>query len=314
MLVKMEFVRQAVSAAENYLANAQDSDGFWRDYDLAPGQSTAWITGCVGWSLSKLSMNGGKCQVVNSARAALCSIHRPDGWGYNSGIAPDADTTAWVLRLMANVGDPFHRDATRYLQPFITESGGVRTFHHPERFGSWAQEHADVTPVAGLALVECAGDPVLVSRLRGWSLAQQRQDGAWSSFWWATDAYATARNLEFLESSGGVPSGILESCIGWLDGRNLTKSAFEGAQQLIIRVTVGMREAQVCAQLVDALLGLQMGDGSWPASSVLRIPNQKKQGGDQLYGDNKRLMTTAMMVHALKLWLLGDMVEARATS
>jgi hypothetical protein len=60
-----------------------------------------------------------------------------------------------------------------------------------------------------------------------------------------------------------------------------------------------------CTRLADALLGLQMSDGSWPTSRVLRVPDQQEESGEQLpgHGDGKRLMSTAMVSQSLKLWL-----------
>jgi hypothetical protein len=265
----------------------------------------AWTTGCIGWSLANLPMRDRECREVQAAREGLRSIRCPRGWGYNSETAPDADTTAWVLRVMAKAGDPLAREAAHYLGPFVSESGGVRTFHPPERFGRWAQEHADVTPVVGLALVECGAGGALVKRLRDWALTKQRHDGGWSSFWWSTDSYATARNLEFLDSSGGIPSKVRAGCREWLRNQSEPRSAFEGAHRLMIMVSVGMREEAVCALFVDALLSLQMSDGSWPTSTVLQVRDQRKEDGDDIptYGDNKRLMSTAMMDQSLKLWL-----------
>jgi hypothetical protein len=305
MSVSWESVNHAVCAAEQFLTNAQNPDGLWRDYLLAPGASMAWTTGCVGWSLANLPMGGGQRHAVHAASEALRSIRCSRGWGYNSDTAPDADTTAWVLRVMAKVADPLTRDATRYLEPFVSDSGGVRTFQQRDRFGNWAQEHADVTPVVGLALVECGADGVLVNRMRDWSMAKQRPDGGWSSFWWSTDCYATARNLEFLDSSGGIPSRVRDGCREWLRNQDAPRSAFEGANQLMIMVTVGMREETGCAPFVNALLRSQMSDGSWPASTVLRVPDQREENGDDIptYRDAKRLMSTAMMDQSLKVWL-----------
>jgi hypothetical protein len=235
---------------------------------------------------------------------AIHSQQLAGGWGYNFESEPDADTTAWVVRLMAKLSDPCARDASRYLEPFLGESGGIRTFSTPERFGTWAQEHIDVTPTAGLALVESTSDGALVARLRAWCLAKQRAQGGWHSFWWSTDAYAVARNLEFLKSSGGIPANVLEGGRRWLLSQGAMGSAFEGAHLLVSAVLIGMIEETKSQCLVNDLLSFQMSDGSWPASSVLQVPHQWSEEAEVLlYADCNRLMSTAMASHSLRLWL-----------
>jgi hypothetical protein len=217
------------------------------------------------------------------------------GWGYNSLTAIDADSTAWVLRFMARIQHPCVRDATRYLSPFIGQGGGVRTFQ-TERFGTWAQPHADVTPVAGLALLEGGADPDVIQQLRTWSLANQSPEGHWRSFWWSTHAYATARNLEFLAASGGLADNAINSARRWLAGQSPARSSFEAAQHLIIARLLKAPSDQLAANLSS----LQMPDGGWPPSTVLLVPDQ--MNADALpfvHADSKRLMSTAMALHAL---------------
>ena len=295
---------EAERAAEEFLIAAQDSDGFWRDYSLPPGASTGWTSACVAWSLCNSSSSPEWSHAVERSRMAIHSHWRPGGWGYNFDGEPDADTTAWVLRLMAKLNDPCARDAARYLEPFLSRSGGVRTFSTPERFGTWAHEHIDVVPTVGLALVESASDESLTARLRAWCLAKQRTGGGWDSFWWSTDAYAVARNLEFLNLSGGIPATVLEVCRRWLLSQSRMESAFEGAHLLLSAVLLEAIEETKCLCLVNDLLSSQMSDGSWPASCVLQVPHQSSDEAEVLlYDDCKRLMSTAMASQSLKTWL-----------
>jgi hypothetical protein len=195
---------------------------------------------------------------------------------------------------MARMQHPCIRDAARYLAPFIEQGGGVRTFPS-QRFGTWAQTHADVTPVAGLALLECAGDPDIIQQLRSWSLANQSAEGGWHSFWWSTDAYATARNLEFLAASGGLTDTAIHSARRWFASQSPAGSSFEAAQHLIIAALLKIPSDQ----LADNLIRLQLPDGSWPASTVLLVPNQMNDGLLSTHADSRRLMSTAMALHAL---------------
>lgn len=297
-----ESVCKAVSAAEDFLIAAQDSDGLWRDYFLPSGPSTSWTSAYVAWTLFHASLSVERRDAIERSRLTIQS-HRISGrWGYNSKGEPDADTTAWVIRLTAKLSDPCANDAAKLLAPFVSDSGGVRTFSPPERFGIWAEEHADVTPNVGSALVESASDKLLIARLRAWCLEKQRNHGGWDSFWWSTNSYALARNLEFLDSSGGIPATVKESCRNWLLGQSKAQSAFEGGHLLLGAVLVGAEKA--CLDLVDDLLASQMHDGSWPASSVLQVPHQWDDAAEVLlYADCKRLMSTATALQALRSWL-----------
>lgn len=297
-------VHEAVRAAEEFLIAAQDSDGFWRDYSLPPGPSTSWTSACIAWSLVNSSLSAELRYAVERSRAAIHAHRLRGGWGYNFEGEPDADTTAWVLRLMAKLSDPCAREASKYLEPFLGESGGVRTFSTPDRFGIWAHEHIDVTPTVGLALVESASDETLIARLRAWCLATQGAGGGWDSFWWSTDSYAVARNLEFLDSSRGIPATVVEGCRTWLLGQGAMQSAFEGAHLLFSIVLIEVVEATKCFCLVGDLLASQMSDGSWPASLVLQVPHQWNDKAEVLlYDDCQRLMSTAMVLHSLNSWL-----------
>jgi hypothetical protein len=284
--------QQALQAAAQFLAAHQDPDGFWRDYLLPPGPSTAWTTACVAWSLATGAQQSAALQAADQA---LHSIRKTGGWGYNSSTAIDADSTAWVLRFMARIQHPCIRDATLYLSPFIAQGGGVRTFQS-QRFGSWAHQHADVTPVAGLALLECGGDRDIVQQLRSWSLANQSLEGHWHSFWWSTDAYATARNLEFLAASGGLTDTVIHSARRWLANQSTARSSFEAAHHLIISTLLKTASHELAANL----LSLQMPDGGWPASTVLQVPDQVNAAAPpSIHADSRRLMSTAMALHAL---------------
>lgn len=114
----------------------------------------------------------------------------------------------------------------------------------------------------------------------------------------------TLRRCDFHDSCGGIPGRVLDRSVESLRNQDTAPSAFEGAPQLRIMVPVGMREEAGCGRFADPLLGLQMSDGSWPASSVLRVPDARKGEGEHTpaYGDCKRLISTAMMAQSSRLW------------
>lgn len=294
-----------VESARKFLVAAQDPDGFWRDYLLPPGMSsTAWTTAYVAFAL------GAQGAAAGRARDALLSERRACGWGYNSSVSTDADSTAWVLRFMAAANDPCVSDATTLLKPFITACGGVRTFRDAHPFGRWSEEHADVTPVVGLALMECAGDRECIERMRDWCIAAQNEDGSWPSFWWATDTYAVAKNLEFIAVSGAKPRSAFGTAAEWLLNHEQDSSPFEAAQALAALADCELANHKEAHTLVELLCDLQQRDGNWPASKVLLMPDQHRDDvHPPAFEDCCTLITTATCLKALQIWATGKQCQ-----
>jgi hypothetical protein len=174
------------------------------------------------------------------------------------------------------------------LSPYLDESGWAHTFADPS-FGTWAWAHADVTPAAGLALMAGRGPSWAVELLRDACLAARESDGTWLSFWWTTDAYAVALNLEFLDASGGIPADAAEAIRDWLAVVPAAASAFESAQLVATAALV----AADAREHVSELVARQRHDGGWPASAVLLVPSQETGAPGAGQADVRRLLTTA---------------------
>lgn len=292
-----------VGAAERFLIACQSQDGLWRDYPaLEPGWSEAWVTAVVGWSLT-LSPAGARTGLpVSAAAESLHALAKSDGWGYNRNTASDADSTAWVWRLLARIDDYRGRSASHDLCHYLTPEGYALTFQGA-CYGAWADAHADVTPVLGLALLAVEANPELTDRVREAVLSQRNPDGLWHSYWWTTIAYAVARNLEFLAARGGIPDAIKHRIRDWLNEEAIGTSPFELAQELAAAVCIDKKSGN---RRCEALLDMQESDGGWAASRTLLMPAQHtKQLGPValVYADERRLMSTAMAMSALKSWL-----------
>jgi len=295
----------AIAAAQRFLVSRQSRDGLWRDYPaLEPGWSEAWVTGVVGWSLTVSPTDVFTGAPLRAAAASLHSIAKCDGWGYNRHTASDADSTAWVWRFLGQIDEYRGRSAVLDLGHYLSPDGGVCTFQGA-RFGSWADSHADVTPVYGLALLAIEAVPELTSRIREAALSQRASDGLWRSYWWTTDAYAVARNLEFLAAHGGIPDTTRRRTCQWLNSEANGTSPFAVAQELAAAARVD-RESGISR--CDALLEMQQPDGGWAASRTLRVPAQhgtRMDPAPAVFADEERLMSPAMAMAALKYWLAG---------
>jgi hypothetical protein len=300
-------LKHAVESAEAFLIARQDADGLWRDYDLEPGPSEAWTTACVMWALVSPPAYGRSSQALRAGLDALHTICVPGGWGYNHTTAADADTTAWVWRVLGTLDEGRGLRSSECLQRYLTQGGAARTFYNSDRFGTWAQEHADVTPLVGLALIAVGAPQDVVARLRSAVIGARTVSGVWSSFWWSTDAYATARNLEVLEASGGLSAEVCGDVQAWMSGRSAPQSPFEAAHLLLASTVLERTPSRACVQLVELLLEWQMDDGGWPASKVLLGPDQDKEltRPASVHADVKRIMTTAQVCEVLKTRLVS---------
>lgn len=308
MVTRLREVKTAIAKGEAFLLSRQAGDGYWRDYSLPPGPSEAWTTAFIGWTLAQAPTRQSFVFPLRVAADALHALRRPEGWGYNRHTATDADSTAWVWRLLATLDDYRGVAASSSLRMYLSDTGAARTFLSSERFGTWAQTHADVTPVVGLALLAVGAEPSLVGRLRHASLAARVNGGLWRSFWWTTDSYAIARNLELISATGGVPPEVFHAACDWLRNIDGPRSSLEAAQHLNIAVSLRAACMAIGERLQERLLRWQLGDGSWSESPVLLAPTQwrdSERGGGPAYADTERLMSTATVVGALKCWLLA---------
>lgn len=292
---------RAIATAGRFLTERQDPDGYWRDYNLEPGRSEAWITGCVGYALCLHDHVPQPWRVaIDRAAAALLASRRPSGWGYNRRTACDADSTSWAVRFLVRADAFDDLRGASLLGPYVTSTGAVRTFDTPERFGSWAMQHDEVTPVAGLALL-ATGEHQLAGQLRASVLKSWVAGYGWSPFWWNTGAYVSAQSLEFLAASGGIPEELAVDERARLLQAGAPGSAFEAAQQLVAAVHLGL--AREVLHAGNHLLGLQADDGGWPPSPALLVPSQRNPSQSHVGVDDRRLLSTALAVVALTRWL-----------
>lgn len=288
-------LRRRIARAEGFLREAQTADGLWPDFVLEPGASDAWTTAVVAFALAQPPVDPESMTTLRTAADALHRLPRAGGWGYNLRAAPDADSTAWVLRFLGYVDDLRGLDAPTFLQRFLDEAGAAHTFRGAE-FGTWRDAHADVTPVAGLALVAVAAPAMIVERVRSAVLAALGSETPWRAFWWTADAYAVARNLEFLAASGGVPDPAANVVRAWLPSVS-PGSGLEAAQLLTCAVLTARKLAPLHAA---RLLRLQRADGSWAPSPTLLVPSQSSGERSPAAADVRASFTTAMAVLALK--------------
>lgn len=298
-------ILECIDRAADGLASRQAPDGFWRDYWLKPGASEDWVTACCIVALAREPASSMHVEAARVAGRALHSAGRPGGWGYNRDTVADADSSAWALRSLAALGYVSRGTAEALLRTYLDANARARTFLPPEQAGNWGLPHADVTPLVGIALLAIEGSTPLSTRVRAAVLADQAADGAWRSFWWAGDAYATARSLEFLRLSGGIPRERSRAALGWLRNHSVATHCLDAAHLLTICALLG-HSADYC---LDLLFESQCADGLWPPSPALLTPPQEgdfstAEESARNY-DSQRILGSAMVLMALKLWWQG---------
>src|SRR4029434_7373589 len=74
----------------------------------------------------------------------------------------------------------------------------------------------------------------LVDRVRSAVISSRKPNGTWSSFWWATDVYATVWATIFLGVSGGVSAEIRNALGNWISSDRKESSPLEVALLLML--------------------------------------------------------------------------------
>ncbi|MFC4332990.1 hypothetical protein ACFPC0_35560 [Streptomyces andamanensis] len=330
-----EPVRQALSAATEFLRSARDENGWWNDYEVrGPGQF--WATAFVGASLAELPEGPARAAAAGAWRLLRGSRGPTDGWGYCPKVPGDADITSWVLRLAEALGeddDPRAGEGYRFVAAHLQPDDGVSSYL-PEtaqpflervapRWDAWYASHPCVTAAAaGLR-----GLPVrarLLDRLR----RIQRPDGAWPAYWWPDREYPTALAAEALTAGRPAPpSPYARHAARWAARRIGPDGAVRTAQEprgsafatafALRAVTAGGGAATADAghRAVRYLTDSQRADGSWHPSAWCRVPGPTERDPDarerwergrsgkaalgSLVLDNNALYTTASVVAAL---------------
>lgn len=296
-------VTESLLRAAAFLCAHQDEDGAWRDFVMPPGRSDAWVTAYVGRALQRID-DGELAPRLERAATWLVEHTEDDGgWSYRAGHVPsDADSTAHVLAFLAASGRGAIEGYARLLRFQLTD-GSFCTYDHSPDVGSWGASHACVTPAATHALLDVvAADHIRVRSAVDW-LAAEGRDESWQSFWWTTPWYACALALEVLVRAGRAIDR--ETIRSRLQALGEPGSIFDQAMAVRCHAALGDEDAVARGRLL--LLAAQRSDGSWPSVPMLRIVRNAytrpwlEADAGPVVADDRRLFTTATVVHALAL-------------
>jgi hypothetical protein len=293
----------ALQRGATFLCAHQDDDGAWRDFVMPPGRSDAWVTAYVGRALQRI--DDGELAPRLERVATWLVEHAEDdgGWSYRAGHVPsDADSTAHVLAFLTASGRGAVDGYSRLLR-FQFADGSFCTYDGSPEMGSWGGSHACVTPAATHALLDVvAADHIRVRSALDW-LDDDGRDGLWHSFWWTTPWYACALALEVLVRGGRA----LDRDAIRLRLRALGDPGSVFDEAMAVRCHAALRDDDAVSRGRSRLCAAQCDDGSWPSVPMLRIVRQSysrpwlEKDAGQLVVDDRRLFTTATVMHALVL-------------
>ncbi len=292
--------------AIEFLLAQQSEDGAWRDFLLKPGRSDSWVTAYVGLRLLQAAGAWPGPRVVRARAAAVrfiqSSRHERGGWGYNGNCPPDADSTAHAILFLRQAGArPALRDYA-VLARFQLRDGAFATYAPGDARGGWCRGHPDVTAVALRAMAGLLSSGHVIMR-RGYArlagfLARREQT---ASYWWPSALYLARELLVLSRDVPGAPAFTIPRLNPAADA-----SCVERALALdIARLRDGTQRRRD-ERAPRALGKLQLRDGSWPSSPILRVvdPSSKRWNDRRcrtspVVADDRRIFTTATVTAAL---------------
>jgi hypothetical protein len=262
---------EALERGIDFLLNSRLQSGFWKDFAFAGEISDEWVTAFIACQLAATRVPRAHA-AAREAFERLAKRQRPNGgWSYNRIIAPDADSTAWVLRLARELGITGEVVARgeRFLRMHRTD-GGIATYlenalDFPSRSAGagWFQPHRCVT-AAALPFVPSTA---------AWLESCQSGGGTWSGYWWLHDAYPTALAAEALLEQGVFSQSTLAAARNamrrWFPKDEQDTNAFDLAWG--VRLLAILSDPDY-APALERLLELQHANGSWGPAARLRKP------------------------------------------
>jgi squalene-hopene/tetraprenyl-beta-curcumene cyclase len=318
----------ALQRAINFLLNRRTSETgndscHWRDFDAYGSESDEWVTAYVAYALAETSVDRATQAAVNAWYWLVSqgSAHGT-GLGYSRSSPQDADSTAWGLRLAETIGrstDEFAKEAFRHLTTYLHKDGGIGTFaaadlqkigfgDSDEAVAGWTASHNCVTSTAAwLRELSEFGD------VYGFLARTQEAAGFWRAYWWPDLEYATAHAVESFVRAGVQPEAAGRA-VRWLRQNGRNRSPFALALRVLGLSKAGASDSEAALQ---ALIALQLADGSWPESARMQIPppclkdpqiqwnwDEHGNGIGSVIVDRKRIFTTATAVRAISAWLM----------
>lgn len=291
--------------AMSFLVERQSADGAWRDFDLAPGLSDAWVTVYIASRVLPFVEDHSSpdfARVIEcAARFLRAARHQQGGWSYNLRCQPDADSTAQTLLFLREVRHTAELRDYAALARFQLADGAFATYKTQSPEHGWGRGCPDVTVVALRALAGVLPRNHIILR-RGYESVCRYLDRPepWASYWWLSHLYL-ARETIVLKQAQPQTLPFLPT----LPHIGKWPNCFERALALEIALLTNAPPQQL-SRLAHHLAQLQLSDGSWESAPILRVTDPRSCCYDDelcrnspVVRDHLRLFTTATVLGAL---------------
>ncbi|MET0789219.1 MAG: prenyltransferase/squalene oxidase repeat-containing protein [Cellulomonas sp.] len=281
-------VTATVSAAVRRLAQLAHRGGTWTDFWLDPGPSSSWVTAYVGLALAHAAdddrlhadVRALARRTAGRAADALLTTSRDAAWGWSPTVRPDADSTAWAVRLLGATARPVEARTWAFLDEHMG-AHGVRTYAGSHAAGRWSDVMPEVTAVALMAQHE--GGRLSRERLAERWVELFGADHGWSSHWWPGTAHPTALVLGAWQLAGRP------------EGHHALDVPTAGGPADLVRIAAALG---VPTSLDGLLVGAQP-NGQWTGSTVLLVPAAHAGHAPTRTIDARGAFTTATALDAL---------------
>lgn len=330
-----------------YLLKMQDKEGLWNDfYSSSSGEGTDWITGYTGLILYdaldlfpdiRLELQAS----LDRAGSAILMHQQPNfGWGFNISTPSDADSTSFCIRFLSKLNRLSNNkldNAINFILIHQFPDGGFSTYHtssgveeyfRPKYsdFQGWYSPHLCVVPSVIEALKLSSREEVktYINKAIKFIRKSQSPEGFWRAYWWDTDLYATSFCMKILVGNRSKTDNThLDLARKWLDSSQLNQKKLLHSQSASTPFMVALKmkavlllpqhphNKKLLINLLNILSSTQLKDGSWPATSVLRVTtpdiiapwdytcdsNEKSQIKPRV--DQNKVFTTATCLSAI---------------
>lgn len=284
----MRAVAATVGSAVRRLGQLAHRGGTWTDFWLDPGPSSSWVTAYVGLTLAHAAdddrlhpdVRALARRTADRASDALLSTTRDAAWGWSPTVRPDADSTAWAVRLLCATGRPVEARTWAFLDEH-TGADGVRTYAGSHAAGRWSDAMPEVTAVALMARHE--GGRLPREQLAARWVERFGADSGWSSHWWPGTAHPTALVLSAWQLAGRPAGG------------HQVEAPASGDPADLVRIAAALG----VPTSLDRLLAGAQPNGQWPGATVLLVPAAHPGQAPTRTTDARGAFTTATALDAL---------------
>ena len=322
----------SIDRAFEFIINNRNLDGFWSDFLTLAGESVYWVSGYLGFALSRYGGKRNEERLKEIGGNILKHQSENGGWGYGPGVPADADSTSWCLLFLSRIGIQTSESREKALSFLLKHQspvdGGFRTYAMPSEVGrymmmnenvsfeGWTSSQMCVTAVAAQALVE-TGSSRGVNESIDCIRRGQTMEGYWNPYWWSEKLYSTVNCMEVLKSLDKENVEFLTKAHNWIANRQLNDGGWSNStkESLPFSTALGIRGLMLIPPQgisedkirngVEWLITHQLTDGSWDSTHILRIPHPsikepwrqthwKRDGRaiNSLIKDHRRLYTT----------------------